>query len=980
MGAELDAVARLSADAMFAAPEPEPSEWTPPRDAPGAAALEREVPNSPVVQEIWTRPADVASDGTTSKYRFGKIFFEETGKMVPYVIAPNEVPPGVDDAAEIIKILVKHGGLKKPSIRFDVRARGHSYLQWPEDLYNNDIIARAWQWRGNPHPGDDCDLSQARRSFGKKMLHTFQACVQGVVDADGWFFFQAGRRPRHQLIGDAIDVYGGSLNDVTWVQYAALQYENFGRKGETHDQLVGELIRNSVEVKLGVDPNPTPVTYANEDQMYPDAGDLQGKNATESASFMEEKLKILYECKDDVPLHPHTSHFIFWDTKGQPSKNKTGQHLPWDRLKKLEDYLSKQGIMEGVILANGDKGDFDACARHTERSNPVVTLKSTGGAADVLAQEFERRIGTLDQHTGEIKDHLNRTGEDIKYPQEDELQGHGQAKFFACEALKGCEVPRLLNHQREVPAFAHQGCITQGLPYPDDALVPEKGKKGSLLGNVHFNHTDTLDDSELMLVDVVDPLCGQLLQRNMADMLTKGGGEDESKLGFGPAERARIEAAWDDSIIYRQNANAMKLQASFFNYLMLLLNTFIVVCVVYKQVNFPAMSETCKMGEDGHLQVIADGLKAVSPEKVLKKHLVDLMLVCVPIVNGIVLTLNSQFSPLSKYNALLWAAEQCTSEVYRYRTRTHEYNSVATSDANLPEEKKWKLPEEKKTSVAKMFMDRLTYINEQVSQDSGMSSDSMSSHDKTISKAMFDKATHGKSATKLGADKLQTSQYKSRKKLLASLPGGAVAKEDETGEAGDIIYEWQNDDGFSCLNSQEYVAVRTIPGLSTIEHKLPSLGLAKQSLQALIYIATSVSVMLGTLHYDIYIAISTAMISLLTGIMEYEKLERRIVILNSSKKGLESTLKWWHALSFVDRRQPTKKDELVERTEDALVAESISFYSEQNPRVRERNIEEQKTAPKKKKAAAAPPPVDYDSGDEAEPSEDANTKPQKGSV
>jgi hypothetical protein len=564
--------------------EPEPSGWTP-TDGPEAAETLR----SPVVKEIWNKPEDMPSKGTTSKYRFGKIFFEETGKTVPYVIAPNKPSPDVDDAAEIIRILVKHGGLKKPSIRFDVRARGQSYLEWPKALYKNDIIARAWGWQGNPYKGDDCDLSQARRSFGKKMLHTFQACVQGVVDAHGWFFFQAGRRPRHQLIGDAIDVYGGSLNDVTWVQYAALQYEHFGRPGEI-DDLAGQLIENSAEIKLGEDPKPTTVTYANEDQMYPDPGDLQGKSPEEADSFMEEKLRALEQHKDDVPLHPHASHFIFWDTKGQPSKTKTGQWLPWDRLKKLEDYLSKQGIMEGVILANGDKADFDVCARHTERSNPVVTFKSTGGAAEVLAQEFERRIGRLDPATGEVQDHKDRVGDEIAYPEVDAVQ-IGHERFLACEALKGKAAPKLLNYAREVPAFAHQGSITQGLPYPDDALVPEAGEKDCLLGNVHFNHTGELDDGELMLVDVVDPLCGQLLQRNMADMLTKGGGEDELKLGFGAAERARIENAWDDSIGYRQNAHAMKLQASLFNYLMLLLNTFIVVCVVYKQINFPVRTQ-----------------------------------------------------------------------------------------------------------------------------------------------------------------------------------------------------------------------------------------------------------------------------------------------------------------------------------------------------------------------------------------------------
>ena len=197
----------------------------------------------------------------------------------------------------------------------------------------------------------------------------------------------------------------------------------------------------------------------------------------------------------------------------------------------------------------------------------------------------------------------------------------------------------------------------------------------------------------------------------------------------------------------------------------------------------------------------------------------------------VLLTLNSQFSPLSKYNALAWAAEQCTSEVYRYRTRTQEYNAVVSSDANLPEEKKWKLPDEKKTSAAKMFMDRLTFVNEQVSQDSGMASDSMSVHAKRITKEMFDKH---KDRAKLSADKVPTPQYKNRDMLLASLPGGAVAKEDEMGENGDVVYEWVTDDGFSSLSSRNSRRSRSSfkPLLDDVDEPLETISRSSSGIAA----------------------------------------------------------------------------------------------------------------------------------------------------
>ena len=44
---------------------------------------------------------------------------------------------------------------------------------------------------------------------------------------------------------------------------------------------------------------------------------------------------------------------------------------------------------------------------------------------------------------------------------------------------------------------------------------------------------------------------------------------------------------------------------------------------------------------------------------------------------------------------------------------------------------------------------------------------------------------------------------------------------------------------------------------------------------------------------------------------------------------LESTIKWWHSLSFVDRRQAANKDTLVDQTETAAVSETMHFYGSQ---------------------------------------------------
>ena len=270
----------------------------------------------------------------------------------------------------------------------------------------------------------------------------------------------------------------------------------------------------------------------------------------------------------------------------------------------------------------------------------------------------------------------------------------------------------------------------------------------------------------------------------MADMLTKGGDGSEAKLGFAPSERARIETAWDDSITYQHNADGQKLQADFFNYLQLLLNCFIVVLVVLKQVYFPKVKEECSMGADGHLAVHDALLQPViSPEMIFYKNLVSMVLVCTPILNGVLLTMNSQFNPLAKYHALRWASDMCVSEIYRYRARSHQYSSMSASN-------NWELPEASKDTAAQRFMERLQFYNEQLTSDGGMMSNSMSFDDKAMDRSKHFKEEPKGSGKyvfdKEEARKNPTKQTQKRIARLKKLPGGALADEDKVRATCDL--------------------------------------------------------------------------------------------------------------------------------------------------------------------------------------------------
>ena len=54
----------------------------------------------------------------------------------------------------------------------------------------------------------------------------------------------------------------------------------------------------------------------------------------------------------------------------------------------------------------------------------------------------------------------------------------------------------------------------------------------------------------------------------------------------------------------------------------------------------------------------------------------------------------------------------------------------------------------------------------------------------------------------------------------------------------------------------------------------------------------------ATVHADLYIAVSTAAISLCTGILEYQKLEVKVASLNRSIKELSKVLHDWDSCAF----------------------------------------------------------------------------------
>lgn len=276
-------------------------------------------------------------------------------------------------------------------------------------------MARKWKWKSEG--GEETDVSQddATREFGDKLITVFRDVVQAVVNSKGWFLFPAGRRPRHQLIGDAIGKFGGELNDCVMVQYNSLQNPALGAAlPGGHDAFVQSLRDNSVglqEFSTETPPIPSSVIYASEHATYPSTADIQGPcyidgKGVDVATYIQSRCSNISETA--ISIHPNSTHLIFWDVKG--NRRGGGQNLPWTEIDNFHDYLSSTlGIAEGCLLVNGDQADLNNSTSFVSKGIPVIAVKSVGGASEFLAQQFEMR-----QDNGRGRD----VGFSPRYPKE----------------------------------------------------------------------------------------------------------------------------------------------------------------------------------------------------------------------------------------------------------------------------------------------------------------------------------------------------------------------------------------------------------------------------------------------------------------------------------------------------------------------------------------------------------------------------------
>lgn len=217
--------------------------------------------------------------------------------------------------------------------------------------------------------------------------------------------------------------------------------------------------------------------------------------------------------------------------------------------------------------------------------------------------------------------------------------------------------------------------------------------------------------------------------------------------------------------------------------------------------------------------------------------------------------------------------------------------------------------------ASKKFVDRLAKISTQLRSETQMQNSSMAYIKDEDTEELVDKKVRYLDSRTCLTETDEVVKEKDLEVLRLGLANadGQPSEQDllklriNQPRIGKAMLAKTTDDGFNQLNADEFLAVRTKPALEALKHRLPPISRRKEILQALTYIATGASVLLGTLGLDLYIAVTTATVSALTGMIEYQKLQETIVSLNNSVMQLTHLLMWWDSLSFVEKRMGTNR-------------------------------------------------------------------------
>jgi hypothetical protein len=135
------------------------------------------------------------------------------------------------------------------------------------------------------------------------------------------------------------------------------------------------------------------------------------------------------------------------------------------------------------------------------------------------------------------------------------------------------------------------------------------------------------------------------------------------------------------------------------------------------------------------------------------------------------------------------------------------------------------------------------------------------------------------------------------------------------------------DDHVSDLTPEEYVEKRLMKQLRLYHAKTYYRERTFKLLMWTVYVIGGVGTLLAAFEFDIWIAVTTALIQLLQSHMDYTQSESLVVSYTQAAISLDGIRAWWESLSLTKKSMPEQFAKLVEDTEGTIDAERARYLS-----------------------------------------------------
>jgi hypothetical protein len=151
------------------------------------------------------------------------------------------------------------------------------------------------------------------------------------------------------------------------------------------------------------------------------------------------------------------------------------------------------------------------------------------------------------------------------------------------------------------------------------------------------------------------------------------------------------------------------------------------------------------------------------------------------------------------------------------------------------------------------------------------------------------------------------------------------------------------DDGLSFLTPERYMTYRLQDQLNWYRNRTVKLENRLKRLQWLIYIAGGVGTLLVAVGLELWIALTTALVTSLAAYLEYQQVEPTLMRYNQTATDLSNVRSWWVALSPEEESDPINIDKLVAQTETTIHSEHASWVQEMQDAMAELRAEQTST-------------------------------------